>query len=70
MSRNPSLMLIIVCPVVAALLSGCGRTPEAPVYKNPSAPVEQRVQDLLGRIRRAKPLTNATTCGPRSPKPM
>ncbi len=27
-------------------------------------------QDLLGRIRRAKPLTNATTCGPRSPKPM
>ena len=27
-------------------------------------------QDLLGRIRQAKPLTNATTCPPRSPKPM
>ena len=27
-------------------------------------------QDLLARIRRTCPLTNAATCPPRSPKPM
>ena len=33
-------------------------------------PAFDAYQDLLGRIRRVKPLANAATCPPRSPKPM
>ena len=46
----------------AALAKSLSRTPGDPKF--------DFYQDLLGRIRRVKPLTNALTCGPRSPKPM
>ncbi|MDB6168381.1 MAG: hypothetical protein JWM88_1245 [Verrucomicrobia bacterium] len=36
----------------------------------PGNPQFDFYQDLLARIRRVKPLANAVTCGPRSPKPM
>jgi hypothetical protein len=38
-------------------------------YK-PGDPAFDAYQDLLARIRRVKPLANAATCPPRSPKPM
>lgn len=38
--------------------------------RTPGNPNYDFYQSLLARIRRAKPLTNAETCGPRSPKPM
>jgi hypothetical protein len=38
--------------------------------RTPGDPCFDFYQDLLGRIRAACPLTNATTCPPRSPKPM
>lgn len=38
--------------------------------RSPGDPCFDFYQDLLGRIRKACPLTNAATCPPRSPKPM
>lgn len=38
--------------------------------RTPGHPAFDFYQELLSRIRRVKPLTNAATCGPRSPKPM
>ncbi|MBS0631048.1 MAG: hypothetical protein JSS11_03985 [Verrucomicrobia bacterium] len=38
--------------------------------RTPGDPAYDFYQSLLERIRRVKPLANAATCGPRSPKPM
>jgi hypothetical protein len=38
--------------------------------RTPGHPAFDFYQDLLARIRRVKPLANAATCPPRSPKPM
>ena len=50
MSRTSSPVTFIACAILPVLLGGCSRQESAPVYKNASAPIEQRVQDLLGRM--------------------
>ncbi len=47
---------------VAVLAKNLSRTPGDPKF--------DFYNDLLGRIRRVRPLANAATCPPRSPKPM
>jgi hypothetical protein len=42
----------------------------AKLPRTPGDPKFDFYNDLLARIRRVKPLSNAATCGPRSPKPM
>jgi beta-glucosidase len=51
MQRRPSFLLVLTLSAVAA----CGdddtfAPPAGPVYRNPAAPVEARVQDLLSRM--------------------
>lgn len=41
-----------------------------PLDRSESNPAYRFYQDLLGRIRASYPLTNASTCPARSPKPM
>ena len=51
MSRTSSSIALIACSILLlAPLGGCSRQERAAVYKDASAPVEQRVQDLLGRM--------------------
>jgi hypothetical protein len=49
-SRFSYSIVFIGCLVTAGLLSSCGSTGSGAAYKNPSTPVEQRVEDLLGRM--------------------
>ena len=48
MKRFPCLIIIFLASVLGFAQSPS--SPAAPPYKNPSLPVEQRVQDLLGRM--------------------
>ena len=41
---------LVASSILATLLAGCNRPAEKAIYRDPSAPVEQRVQDLLGRM--------------------
>jgi beta-glucosidase len=50
MSRTFSSAVFGALLIVPILVSGCSRPETPPVYKEKSTPVEQRVQDLLGRM--------------------
>ncbi len=48
--------LLLACSVAPVSLFGCGRfrqstSDSVPVYKQPGAPIEARIQDLLGRMK-------------------
>jgi beta-glucosidase len=59
-----SLFAIVTLAILHLGISATANTPNIPTYQNPKAPVEARVQDLLGRLTQAEKLSLLTFPAP------